>query len=444
MKKTILFLLLFFQTSGLVLFAGVGERDSTKVDSVKTKKGWSFGGIPIIGYDADLGFQYGVLGNLYNYGDGSIYPNYKHSIYLEFSHTTGGSGINMINYDSGVLFERMRITGSFSYLTEQTLDFFGFNGYEAGYNPAFEDRDSPDYITSVYYSHDRRLFRLTGNLQYNFNKTDLWMVAGFGAYHAKIGTVDIDRLNKHKDEEDKLPDVNTLYDNYVDWGIIPENEKDGGYATILKFGLMYDSRDNEANPWRGMWSEMFLSVAPAFMGSNNTYAQLNITHRQYFTLIKRRLSLAYRLGYQTKIGGEMPFYMLPFIYYANQVTRDGLGGGRTLRGVIRNRVVGEGVAYGNFELRWRFYDFTLFKQDVYLALNPFTDMGLVTRKYHFPTENIPDDVDIIADKEKLHLSFGASFDFAMNENFILCFNYGVAADKRDGTSGLYITVGFLF
>ncbi len=441
MKKYLL-LLLVFQIIGYAAFASA--RDSLKTDSVKTKKGWSFGGIPVIGYDADLGFQYGVLGNLYHYGDGSIYPDFKHSIYLEFSHTTGGSGINMLNYDSGVLWERVRVTGSFSYLTEQTLDFFGFNGYEAEYNPAFTERGNPDYITSVYYSYDRRLFRLTGNFQYNFKNTDLWAVGGFEANHVKVGTVDIDRLNKHKDEEDKLPDVNTLYDNYVDWGIITSDEKDGGYTTIMKLGLMYDSRDNEASPWHGIWSEAFISVAPAFMGSNNTYARLNITHRQYFTLKKRRLSLAYRLGYQTKIGGEMPFYMVPFIYYASQVTRDGLGGGRTLRGVIRNRVIGEGVVYGNFEVRWKFYDFTLFKQDVYLALSPFTDMGRVVRKYHFSTENIPDDVNIVADEEKMHISYGASFNFVMNHNFILCFNYGAAADKRDGNSGLYITVGYLF
>ncbi len=437
MKKVVVLLLALFQ--GYCTF-------SQDIDSVltKTKKGWSFGGIPIIGYDADIGFQYGVLGNIYHYGDGTIYPNYKHSIYLEFSHTTGGSGINMINYDSGVLFDGIRISGDFSYLTEQTLDFFGFNGYEAGYNPDFTDENSPDYITRVYYKHDRRLFRLTGNFQYNFDDTKLWLVSGFGTYYSEISTVDIDRLNKHKDEDEKLPDVNTLYDNYVDWGIIPEDEKDGGMTTLLKLGLIYDSRDNEASPWRGIWSEIFMLYAPSFMGTNRSYAQLNITHCQYFTLIKKRMSFAYRLGYQMKIGGSMPFYMLPFVYYANRPTRDGLGGGRTLRGIIRNRVVGEGFAYGNFEVRWRFYNTTIFKQQLYLALSPFADMGIVTQKYKFPTENIPDDVNIVADKEKLHMSFGASFNAALNQNFILCFNYGFAADKRDGTSGLYITVGYLF
>jgi hypothetical protein len=437
MKRNLIFLVLLFNT--LFLF-------SQKQDTVpaKTKKGWSFGAIPVIGYDSDIGFQYGVLGNIYHYGDGTIYPDFKHSIYLEFSHTTGGSGINMINYDSGVLFDGIRVTGDFSYLTEQTLDFFGFNGYEAEYDPAYVDRDDPEYITSVYYKYGRRLFRLTGDFQYNFDNTDLWLLAGFGTYYSKIATVDIDRLNKHKDEDEKLPDVNTLYDNYIEWGIIPESEKDGGMTGMLKFGFIYDSRDNEASPMHGMWSEMFIQYAPSFLGTNSSYAQFNITHRQYFTLIKDKMSFAYRLAYQTNIGGEMPFYMLPFIFYGNRATRDGLGGARTLRGVIRNRVVGEGVAYGNFEVRWKFFETTLWRQDIYLALSPFTDMGIVTKKYKFSTENVPDDVNIIADKEKLHISYGMSFNFALNHNFILCFNYGMAADKRDGSSGMYITVGYLF
>jgi len=410
----------------------------------KTRKGWSFGAIPVIGYDSDIGFQYGVLGNIYHYGDGTIFPDYKHSIYIEFSRTTGGSGINMVNYDSGVLFDGIRVTGDLSYLTEQTLDFFGFNGYEAEYNPAVVDEDSPDYITSVYYKYGRKQFRLTGDFQYNIDKTNFWFLAGFGVYNLHIASVDIDRLNKHKDEDERLPDVNTLYDNYIDWGVIPENEKEGGTTSILKIGVIYDSRDNEASPMHGMWSEMFLQYAPSFLGTNSSYAQFNVTHRQYFTLVKDKMSFAYRLAYQTDIGGHMPFYMLPFVYYANKTTRDGLGGARTLRGIIRNRVVGEGVVYGNFEVRWKFYETTLWRQDVYLALSPFVDMGMVTKKYKFPTDNVPDDVNMIADREMLHISYGMSFNFALNHNFILCFNYGMAADDRDGTSGMYITVGYLF
>ena len=52
-------------------------------DYVKT--GWTFGALPAVSYNTDLGFQYGGLVNLYYFGDGSTYPNYMHSVYAEVS-----------------------------------------------------------------------------------------------------------------------------------------------------------------------------------------------------------------------------------------------------------------------------------------------------------------------------------------------------------------------
>jgi len=40
----------------------------------RIKSGWNVGGLPVVSFDSDLGFQYGALVNLYHYGDGSRYP----------------------------------------------------------------------------------------------------------------------------------------------------------------------------------------------------------------------------------------------------------------------------------------------------------------------------------------------------------------------------------
>ena len=120
---------------------GQEKSDSTFTLTPKEKqiKGWSFGAIPAIAFDSDIGFKYGAVLNLFDYGNGSIYPNYRHSIYLEWSRTTKGSGINQISYDSKYLIKGIRFTGDVSYFQEQALDFYGFNGYEATYNHNFED-----------------------------------------------------------------------------------------------------------------------------------------------------------------------------------------------------------------------------------------------------------------------------------------------------------------
>ena len=96
-------------------------------DTSKIKEGWKMGiPIPIISFDQDLGFQYGLGIDLFDYGKPGIYPEYKHKFYVEWSRTTKGSGINRIYYDSEYLIPNIRLTADVSYLTEQALQFFGF------------------------------------------------------------------------------------------------------------------------------------------------------------------------------------------------------------------------------------------------------------------------------------------------------------------------------
>jgi hemolysin activation/secretion protein len=59
---------------------------------------------------------------------------------------------------------------------------------------------------------------------------------------------------------------------------------------------------------------------------------------------------------------------------------EGLGGQRSLRGVMRNRVVGDAIVYANLELRWKIAEKKLFNQNFYLAINTFADAGQVTKK----------------------------------------------------------------
>ena len=89
----------------------------------KVKNGFSLGGVPVVAYDSDIGFKYGALVNLYWYGDGSRYPMYDHSVYLEWSRTTKGNGINQITYDTDKLIPGIRSFFEASYLTEKAWIF---------------------------------------------------------------------------------------------------------------------------------------------------------------------------------------------------------------------------------------------------------------------------------------------------------------------------------
>ena len=103
----------------------------------------------------------------------------------------------------------------------------------------------------------------------------------------------------------------------------------------------------------------------------------------------------------------------------------------------------------NIELRWKFLYFQLFKQNFYLALSGFMDAGMVTGDYEFDMSGVPaNDPDAMKffpdDPETLHTSAGAGLHIAWNRNFIIAVDYGRALDKRDGNSGLYIGLDFLF
>ncbi len=112
------------------------KEKKVEVDSLgnKIKTGWNFGILPSIAYDADYGFQGGVLTNVYYYGDGSQYPEYIHSLYLEAAYTTKHHGIFRFNYDSKYLIPHHRLTLDATYLPDAMCDFYGFNGYQSLYN----------------------------------------------------------------------------------------------------------------------------------------------------------------------------------------------------------------------------------------------------------------------------------------------------------------------
>jgi outer membrane protein assembly factor BamA len=421
-------------------------KQTKKADKIKT--GWNFGALPAIAYDSDIGFKYGALVNFFYYGNGKQYPKYLHSLYFEWNHTTKGSGTTQFTYDSEYLIPGIRVSAEASYLTEQALDFYGFNGYNSKYNADFEDEDSPNYISRMFYNMDRRLLRLKADFQGKITGKEFRWFAGVEFNNAKMARVDIDKLNKGKNSKDLLPDTAMLYDDYVNWGIIPADQADGGHTTLLKAGLVYDTRDIEANPMKGMWTDLQFLMAPRFLGNGNlSYSRLAITHRQYFTLCPDILSFAYRLSYQTKLGGTMPYYMLPFVYNtAPAITRDGLGGAKTIRGIMRNRIAGDGFVYGNLEMRWKFLRTIVFNQNVYLALSGFLDGGMVTDQYNFDTKGVPDDQKYLVDAgdEKLHFGAGGGLHIVMNQNFVIAVDYGRALDPNDGKSGVYIGLNFLY
>ena len=443
------FLLIIILSIWNIHIALAQKSDSTKT---KVKTGWTFGALPAIAFDTDVGFRYGALINLFNYGDGTRYPDYNHSLFFEWSNTTKGSMEIRSYYDSEFLIPKVRLTADVSYLTEKALDFYGLNGYEAKYHPEWEDEEDPSYVSRVFYRHERKMFRAMASFQGNLMKSNekLKWITGFVYFNNKISPVDLDKLNKGKDEADKLPDVPGLYDLYVEYNVLKPSERDGNQLTYLKGGIVYDGRDFDAFPTKGIWTEAVFSYSPKFLGDwESSYLKFTFIHRQYLPLIDKKLVFAYRLAYQGTITGNVPFHIQPHIVPIDMrsATSQGLGGKNNLRGVLRNRVVGDGFILGNFELRWILLRTVVFNQNVYLGTNLFFDTGRIIQYIEqnldqWPSESFSEYFD--PGTESFHNSAGIGIKVGLNENFIVKGDYGHAFNMNDGESGFYIGLNWLF
>jgi len=448
----------------MIAFSVYGQEKAKKEKKEKTPKekiGWKFGGaLPAVTYDNNLGFQYGALFEFFNYGKPSIYPEFLDHTYTEVSRFTKGSGIYRMMYESNHLIGKTHFTFDISYLPDKANDFYGYNGYGAVFNKDWMDDETDDYRSRMFYRQERNQFRVKADIQGKITGDHLKWAAGFSVNNFTISSVDIAKLNEGKDPEDQLPtveDVPGLYEIYKSLDLITADEADGGWINTLKAGIMWDSRDNRPNPMKGIWAEMGIEYAPSFLGKEWSFTKFYATHRQYFTLVEEDLSFVYRLGYQTTLGGDVPYF------YQSQVitsmltgaTSEGLGGSSTLRGVLRNRVIGEGFFFGNVELRWKPFHFKFLKQDCYLGVNAFYDFGMVTDKIDLP-DNLEatfntqfgevQSYDNFFSKggEKLHQSAGISILPVINRNFVIAIDIGKAFNKQDGNIGFSIGLNYLF
>ncbi len=423
--------------------AALGGTDSTFV-----KTGFSFGVLPAISYDSDLGFQYGVLANLFWYGDGSRYPAYDHSLYLECSRYPAGTMLCRAYYDSPRalrgLSESLRLTADFTWYRDLLNDFYGFNGRRAVYNDEWADDESDAYRSHAYYAQHRLMMRLMAGIRYDIPETDLYFQAGVTAFNFDCGSVKRNELRR------STPDIPGLYDLYREWGVIRADEANGGTDVFVRLGLGIDTRDKEGFPSKGVWSEALLALEPSMFTSNDYgFVRLTLNHRQYFSLGSPDFVLAYRITLQNRLCGRVPYYLLPHITTntLTSATSQGLGGSKTMRGVLRNRIVADGVALANVEFRWVFTRFELLGQQWGIGTNVFGDFGMTTQNYRIRTDGVPD--DLRADyfrtgNDKPHASAGIGLKIHMNSNFIISADYGHAMSSDDGASGLYINLNYLF
>ena len=440
------------------------------------KTGTNFGPLPVVAFDADRGFQFGALLNLYNFGNGDTYPNPKSTWYFEASAYTKESAINsykfIVNYDNKTLIPGVRMSICSGYYKDAALDFYGFNGYESNYitsKTMFND-GMADYLPDNageklqakgkypkgFYRLGRDLVKakvdFTGKILKNF-----YWEAGYNL--SWIKTSDFTPKGYEVLAGQDFEHGTSLFNLYKEWGIISPEQAEGGMISSIRAGLMYDSRNVENNPTKGIWAEAHVIAAPKWLGTSVPHYKFCATMRQYVPLGTPKVVFAYRLAYQGFFG-DAPWYAMPtYTTMGPKPDYDGLGGYRTVRGIMLNRVQGLHTGFYNAELRYRFVDFQLWKQNIAFAISGFTDGTHVFKPYDMTMSDakrtelaltapsklaLYDKFVNTGRKDGFHGSAGAGLRFIMNENFIVAFEYARCFNKQDGDGAFYINIGFLF
>jgi outer membrane protein assembly factor BamA len=119
--------------------------------------------------------------------------------------------------------------------------------------------------------------------------------------------------------------------------------EDGQTSSGANFGLLYDTRDNAINAYRGWYaSASYRTFFNGFVGGNSTWQELSLDARTYLRLSHDgRHRLAFWAMSDLVTGGTAPYFDLPSI----------ASDGRSARGYGDGRYRGEHLVYGEVEYR---------------------------------------------------------------------------------------------
>ena len=422
MKKTILCLVVMclFFTLQHVMAARLSDEDLAK-----KIEGWYPTGLPLVNYDSDNGFGYGVRAYLYNNGTRDdeyfAYAPYKMQLYGQFYQTTNGYQYHEINLDMPYIFgTKFRIITSIAYDKKINANYFGQGADTAKgkltlfttYPTAFERFDTyQDYLD--YADKDERYLKY-----YNYKYTkpsyflnvyrditqNLKFLIGLEVKKVTINTWSGKKFDGTSQETTLLEQLQPL--GY-----------DGGWSNFARAGIYYDTRDYEPDPKTGYLIDYAFEISDNTLGSDYDFTRHTV-QLQYYLPLLQSLTLALRAGY-TDANGDTPFFELGYFGFSLN-RRTGLGNNRTLRGYREQRFVGPTMTVANAELRWKFAEANPWGQNFQFKITAFYDVGNVYDKAADPFTH-PRFGDY-------HQGYGGGLVIAWNMATIVHFYYGMSKE----------------
>ncbi|MBA3463393.1 MAG: BamA/TamA family outer membrane protein [Deltaproteobacteria bacterium] len=432
---------------GLALPAGAeGLSDE---DLLRKNEGGYVTALPLLAYSADFGVGGGVRGYYYWNGKRSdprfaVTP-YLARVFVNVFATTNGVQYHWLDLDAPRVFSSpYRVRAQLVLARNRFSNYFGF--HEAGRAALRFPGASQRF--ERYSDYDAAQRRIVGGETYTrYDQYDqlrptaitsierallgdrLRVLGGVRVSYLRIRDYTGRTVDATADDgaESSAPQAPTRLREDCDAGLLVGCS--GGRDHTFRVGLVYDTRDFEPDPNRGVYADLSIDVGTIAVGSQFDYVRALLAVRGYWSPMPEiaDLVLAGRAMVQAQTAGT-PFFsmdVLPFV----EDPRTGLGGHRTLRGFRQSRYVDHAMSAVSGEVRWTFARTTIRCQKLAFIVAPFVDLGRAA-----------DDLAGLAHVSRWRPSAGAAFRVSWNLATIGTLDYGFSEEG----SGLYVNFGHMF
>jgi len=290
--------------------------------------------VPIIGSNPATGFMLGVGGQ---YAFKMLKSTRYSAISGSVQFTTLGQMLLLIKNNIYTKSDRIIYSGDWRLqLFSQNTYGLGTNSPEGGvldYQYSLAGIETT--IDSLAQPMEFNLIRFHQSISFKI-KPSLYIGVGYK----------LDGYSKIVDEKLNLTPGDTLITSHYAYSEYYGFKTDKYYSSALAVNLLYDTRDNIINPYKGYYAQLSWRGSMEFLGSDKTGNFYEAEWRSYHNLSKRnpRHLLAFWLMGHFSPEGETPYLILPATSYDQK--------GRSGRGYTQGRFRGNQYVYGEAEYRF--------------------------------------------------------------------------------------------
>ena len=305
-----------------------------KPPKTKAKKSGSLLLVPVIGSNPATGFVFGIGGQYaFKMPESTLYSSISGSL----QYTTKNQFIFLLKNNIYTKSNRIFLSGDWRFLIfSQSTYGLGTNSPEGGI------LDYQYSLAGLETSSDS----LTQPMKFNFAR--LHQSVSFKikkGFYLGIG-YHLDAYFRIVDEKLKLNPGDTILTSHYLYNTYYGFDTEKYFSSALNVNLVYDSRDNMINSYKGIYLLASWRGALEFLGNEISGNFYQLEWRSFHGLSKRnsRHVLGFWLMGNFAPEGEFPYLILPATAYDQR--------GRSARGYTQGRFRGNNLVYGEVEYRF--------------------------------------------------------------------------------------------